>query len=800
MKSLYEDDYMEAINLNKKGDIINAYGLTPTLPYDIEGTLVEKEGKNIKVEKTIENKKVSYSLKLKEEITSQLGEMVKIDKKNILSVKTEEIDEEKEEEKPINTEEVIKRLGLEDTEETKKGVEHLINNQIPITRENLDSFFMSKKYLNEIVENMDFDSCIKLLDKGIDLKEDSLQKIAEALSKVKEEGKDLSLRELLKLNRKLTYKEAETIAKDIYGRSMGKDVYDSIIALHKERIPINKENIEKIMEVKDKLYDLKDYEDEAFIKAMKEDLPFNIEILYKLKHSYNSGNIEKNITSSIYEKFTIEKEQSLEEILDTLKELGLEESEGNIKLLREFFINEVELTQKNFEKIIYMKDNLKEIIDLLDEENTALLLEEGVDPLKEDIANLIEKIKTREETQENISSDKTKDIMKNIEGLKAITDKDLLQLVKSGEDFKIENLKEIIDTNTQLNVGIDEKTVQKAMTISNIFNTLGELDSQTISFAVKRYNTITLNTLYDSYIEVNTVEEVVEPINKAEESFIKQEYLNARSNTTLNLVKTSVKEGIELEHMAIEELNEYIDKKVNKYREVQRLTNEMKHLQGKEDSLIPMVMKNGLDMSINQLNNINSLLNRSRGIGNVFDDFLKDGKHQQDRDVKEGIGVLENKIKEFSTSLREGKDKVKDDYKNLLDSFKDLNNSFNSNGRNNDEHMQKFEEYLSLQGKLSKDDLVLQLPIWGEDGYKNINLIIPNVKKGIDKNHMRFYLNMDMENLGEITFNIEVKGNEVYIDFQGNKGEKILDNKYILEDGLNRIGYKLEEINLNHGT
>jgi hypothetical protein len=79
-------------------------------------------------------------------------------------------------------------------------------------------------------------------------------------------------------------------------------------------------------------------------------------------------------------------------------------------------------------------------------------------------------------------------------------------------------------------------------------------------------------------------------------------------------------------------------------------------------------------------------------------------------------------------------------------------------------------------------------------------LIIPNVKRGIDKNHMIFYLNMDMENLGEVTFNLEVKGNKVHMDFQAEKEEKILDNRYILEDRLNTIGYILERIEPNHRT
>src|SRR5699024_2509632 len=110
------------------------------------------------------------------------------------------------------------------------------------------------------------DSCVKLLDMDIDIKEDSLQKIAKALAQVKKDDEDVSLKELLNLGRKLSYNEAEEIAKKIYGRKMGRDIYDSIIALHKEKLSITKENIEKIMEVMDKLHNLEEYEGELLVK------------------------------------------------------------------------------------------------------------------------------------------------------------------------------------------------------------------------------------------------------------------------------------------------------------------------------------------------------------------------------------------------------------------------------------------------------------------------------------------------------------------------------------------------------
>ncbi|QQY79838.1 hypothetical protein EDD65_10773 [Keratinibaculum paraultunense] len=781
---------MEAVSLNKKENIIEAYSLKPTLPYDVEGILVEKEGKNVKIEKTFEDKNIQYNLRLKEEIVSQIGERVNIDKENILSMKIEEKKEENIDEF-VDLDKVIKKLGFEDIEETKKAIEYLINYNIPINRDNLETFFMSKKYLEEIVENIDFNSCIELFYKDIDIGEDSLQKIAEELKKINTEEKDLSIIEILKSNKSLSYKEAEVIAKDIYGTKMGKDVYDSIIALHKQGIPINKENIENVMEVIHKLQDLKEYDDEILVKALKEDLTINIENLYKLKYSYTIGEIDTNITSPIYDSFTIKEEISLEDILHILRKLNLDEIDENINLIREFMINKLDITIDNIEKIINMKNNLEELIILLDEVNVVRLMEEGIDPLKEDISQLVKEIKNLPPSGNIEDSYNTEEILKEIEELKTVTHKDLINLIKSGKEFKIEDIKELKTIDANLN----KKVVEKAITISNIFNTLEELDSNTIAFAVKRYDTISLNNLYESQMELDNNEEMtIEPINMTEENFIRQEYLNAKNNTTLNLIKMSVKDGLEIEYMAIDELNEYIDKNINKMEKLKKLSQDIVHMKGKEEVLISMAMKNYLNISINQLNCLNNLLYSSNGLGYVLNSILK-SKFMMDGNLKEGIEILENKIKEFSTSLKEGNPKINEKYKDIIEEFDNLSQSLDFQ-EDKEGSKKQLKEYLELQNIVSKEDLVLQLPIASEEGYKNINLIIPNVKKGIDKNDMFFYFNMDIEPLGELTLYLKVLGKDIYVDFEGNKGELILKYKYKFEERLNKIGYNLKELNI----
>ena len=409
-----------------------------------------------------------------------------------------------------------------------------------MTKENIESFIMSKKYLKEIIENIDYDSYIKLLDRDVNLKEDSLQKIAEALWEINKE-EDLSLKDILKLNRGLSYKEAEEISQKIFGRKMGKDVYDSIIALDKANMPINKENIEKVLEVIDKLQDLKYIDDQILIEFLEEDLPMSIEALYNFKHSYSLGILDVNFTSSIYEQFVIEKELSLEELLKLLKELNLEQNQENLILLRELLLAGVNLTRESFESLLNMKSTLKELVSLMNEENVVRLMEEGIDPLREDIYRLVDRLNDKSDFKPNMPIGDGRAILKEIEYIKNITSKELANLIQKGEDFNIENLKRIMETNPNIREGISGKAVQKAITLSNIFGTLGELDSNTIALAARRYSTISLDNLYNSQLELNRSNRSVEPISKAEENLIRQDYFHARNNTTFNLVRDSIK-------------------------------------------------------------------------------------------------------------------------------------------------------------------------------------------------------------------------------------------------------------------
>src|SRR5699024_1965051 len=104
---------MELMRLKGNENIIDAYSIKPTLPYNIEGVLIEKDARNIKVDVEVESKSVTYSLRLREEINENIGEQVYINKENIMSMKIEPEKEKVDVEEIKNIEEIVEKIGLE---------------------------------------------------------------------------------------------------------------------------------------------------------------------------------------------------------------------------------------------------------------------------------------------------------------------------------------------------------------------------------------------------------------------------------------------------------------------------------------------------------------------------------------------------------------------------------------------------------------------------------------------------------------------------------------------------------------
>lgn len=778
---------MEGMAIDNKNKI-NSYQPTPTLFYDIEGVLLENKGRDVKVGKTIGNKLVEYSLRLIEELDREVGENIRIGKEEIVSCKVEEKEKPIEDDKDLRkAEDILKELGLEYTEENLRMVEYLINSGIPITKNKVDSYIQSKEYLNKIIEDIDPNSFVKLMDRGIDLEDDNLQNISRALEAIKNEERPFSIKRFMKLEKDLTYKEAEEISREIYGQKMGKDVYDTIMALNKEKLPITKENIDKITEVMGKLYDLRGLEDEAYIKILDNQEIFNIDNLFKLKNAYTVNNIEGNLIAESFEGFTVVKETTIDSLKEILEGLGIEETMENIWLLREFIVNNMDMDKESYNKVISMKEGLRELRELIDHGEVGKLIYDGIDPIKEDIHQLVEGLKREKTIEEPMDEEKAKEIIGELELLGKIQDKDLLKLLRQGEDFNLKSIKEIINTNLEKELTIEYKTLDRTNHITNILSTLGsDLNLETISLASRNHNTITLENLYTSHKEVDQGVQSTEQVDKVQQDFIFSEYLKARNNLTTNMVKQSIKDGKVIENMPLNEVNQYVEKKINRYKEAQRMTREIFNIKGNEEKILPIIMKNDLQMTLKEIKDINEFLNGEKGLSRTLKSIIDENSGRYTEEFKEEIKLLQKTI---SGSMRNGEEDVKDAYKELI--FL-LENSGSSLGENpeGERDGNKGKDYVEIQGKISNKDLLLQFPIDSGGGYEDLNIIIPYMGKTIDKNNMSFSINLETENLGLVHMDLKIVGKEIQIHLK-EEGKALEGNMEILKTGLEKLGYRI---------
>ncbi len=400
---------MEKVLQGKSIAAADAYTALSAAP-KIRGTLIEKDEKNIKIDM---GDNTVLEAQVKEEIDSNIGEIVLIDRKNIekskLTSKKDDVRVEKGEK--LFYSEILEKHNMEASEDNLNAAKQLHVNGVDMTRENIQAYVAGKGYLDEITESLDYDSAIKLVQMDVDIENASLQEIAISLEELEEEKEGFSILKMFG-KKEITTEQAESIAKKIYGSKMGKDITDIIKSLHKRNVNITKKNIEKINDVFYKLDKLQDAENSTFIDTIKNKLDLNIENLYNVKRFVKSGTLESpgtldNLNLKGYAPVKMGKNNATEkelrllndDIVNLLESSGFEASDENMKISKDFIKNEIELTARNITGIKDMKSALSSIIKNMDRDKAAQLIKAGVDIEKEDIRDLAEKIGIMEKTE-----------------------------------------------------------------------------------------------------------------------------------------------------------------------------------------------------------------------------------------------------------------------------------------------------------------------------------------------------------------------------------------------------------------
>ena len=550
---------MEKVLQGKVSAAADAYTALTAAP-KIRGTLIEKDEKNIKIDM---GDNTVLEAQVKEDIDSSVGEVVLIDRKNIVKSK---LTSKKEDTRVENGEklfylEILKKHNVEASEYNLNAAKELHVNGVDLTRENIQSYAAGKVYLDEIAASLDYDSAIKLAKMDVDIENASLQEIALSLEELKEEKEGFSILKMFG-KKEITTEKAESIAKRIYGSSMGKDITDIIKSLHKRNANITKKNIEKINDVFYKLDKLQDVENSTFIDTLKNKLDVSIGNLYNIKRFVKKGNIESAVSEqklnlkgyapvNIGRTRVTENELRIlkEDIVRVLGESGFEASDENVKLSKDFIKNEIELTKENITGIKDMKAALSSIIKNLDRDKAAQLVKEGMDIEKVDIRELAKKISLmgQPEVSDEIKADEIKtaeqnmeaeyerlkyteykgsqaetensveDIIEKVDMLKKIDEKDLLTLMKKNVDFKISKIEKVLlgknETSLQPSdsdysqilrsqTGTESNTfaiaASKADSLAAALKNIGELDFNVVAFQIRNQIPMTIKNIESS--------------------------------------------------------------------------------------------------------------------------------------------------------------------------------------------------------------------------------------------------------------------------------------------------------------
>lgn len=751
---------MKNLSINNKS-ISDSYQPSPSKYYDIEGKLTEKNGKEIKIEKEINNKMVEYSLKLTEEIDSKVGEEIRIEKEKILSASVEDKTKtEEDEEVSRSAEAILRELGLEYTEENLRMVDEMLRSGIRINKTSVESYKRSKECIDNIVK-IDERQIGRLLDRGIDVENESLENLSKLLEEDHREEK-FSLKRFLKLDGDMDYKEAEKISKEIYGTRMGKDVYDVIISLDREGIPISRENIESSLEVLKKVYDLKDFNYIDLTRIIDGDMDFNIENLYRIKNNYTRGSLVGGSQSSSFESFNTIGNVSIENVRQVLVDLDLEPSDDNIKVFRDFLMKDINMSKENIETFKDMKANLVKLKEILASDQIVSLQEASIDVLKEDIGNLVKYIERTKQGE--------KVLLENIDLIDSIGEEDLLKLIKQGKDFNLENIKEILDQDISEEVTLEYKVLATSKIIKDLIGNIGRDLSSGLIARAKELGDISLVNLSNA-----RAENIVDTVIRDEDLFLQEEYNKFKNNITTNIIKESILEGKLIETMDLAKLNKYMDKKIDRYREVSRLSQDFKSISLNKDEILPLILRNDLELTMAEIANINSFLKGKQGISNLLNNL---DSSSLPKAKKEDIKRIKSEI---SDGLKSGED-ISDIYTDLMANLSD----FKDGEANRDQ--ENPSKYFELKEKLLKKSNVFQIPIEMGSSLESLNIILGNGK--IDKSNMDFLLNINSKHLGNVNMNVRVLSRDIFIDLK-EEHDILKDDIENLSGRLSSIGYNL---------
>lgn len=834
-----------------------------TSSFKIRGILVEKNQDTIKL--NIGGDKILHA-RLKSSIDGEVGDSVTIDKKNILQSKL--LPEKSQNQEPL-TPNVIS-----ENQEREEMARILEKHGLTATKENLQLFMEAKASLEKVIEGLDYGTAIKLMEKDVAIEEESIEKLAKMVEEIKEEKKSFSFLKFFGKKKNMTLEEAERTATQLYGSKMGKDFTDIIKALHKAGIEITKDHVERINNIFAKLDDLQNIQEDTIIDSLKNKIEASIDNLYKIKNAITKnviGGEEKvsQYATKAYAAMTYTTEtisdQELKAMEERIKEIllasDLEPTKENISMAKELVRNGVELSAENMNKLQEIKTAIKELRQLLDHRRAAELLREGVPIEKENVVKLVKLLKDgigREEYNEGadkaLMEEKVKKILETIQKLERIDERQLLQLIKKGVDFKLSNLQLVVGgkgTFPHQELDASERVIYQQHI--KTLQTLQQLNTLDFNSLARHISSRSPNTLIGLLHSHQMKKEDTRPIVIIEKDGIKDHIVknleamgmkesmmemaatkpfhrnaivlhrenllriyeinghveNIKGKLSSHILKDLVEKGLAMEEMPLEELSEYVDEKIktnfNKRVEgMGRILQNINRLGQEKETILSLLMKHTIPMELKKVNSLSLFLNNKQQIAIELDRIIKLLEKSHQEDLKELSEKMKTFLKEASDAVKAGGFDIEKVYQQLGKWMKEIESKGNLLTKVEREALEKstgsLKDALDLQSQLNREDTVLQLPVMMDQQLKNLQIYIMDKKKRgrkIDPNDMSILLSFDTNNMGNINIYAAVNYKKVIlrIGVKNQIDQRIFEEKKDhIEEMLKTLGYQLKEM------
>lgn len=806
------------------GDVKHAGEAYQTIQrnFEVRGEVLKKQGKEIRIQ-TDDGTRMDILLKKDMDVKS--GQTTVINRKDIESIKvvskeqeTEELKEEDKEKKQLQ------EKNVRDTPENREALKSLNRFGVDPTKENIEKLASLKQMLDNMKGYLSLDVIAELRSRGLNVDEMSLVD----LDKVVKEIKALDREDLSRsISRKdlvspISNKEAQAIAKELYGSEMGKDILDSIKALKRIGVEPTKDKVDELHDIFSKLYNIQEVDTKTISDAMDSGEEISIDLLYKLKNYIRSSSLEVSTGATTYRqpiKGLSEKDLTAMEgeIRGLLKELGL--SEEYLPLAKELLASGKDMSPDALVDIQSLRDALADLQKMMDKDTAALLVDKGMDILGQDIRALLEMVKElkaenpdfqvealTEVEQENATF--LMNMIKNLSSSKLLSEnRSLANLI--GRKPK-EQLEELLFGQGKREVTLLSKQEITVLRTSAIIHSIKDISSFSVdysrrdislSYLALRGGLLTKEMPEDrvlkglSFVDPNPIKQGTTELKN---QLLFDHYQSLRSSLRAGHIYAMVRDGIDPLKTDIRVMNSYVETYRASYGKY-----SMDGLTGFDrEKLTIDMLKSGATWNLKTLAQNMELSRSKSGLTEKIEKLVEESEQRNFKEVRESLRSV---VQTLSQMDRGSKQEYQQDLTFMYQKLKATEEMVKVSPRQDREvferHLREMAESIRDSAKTAKTDNMIQIPLFMNNEGSNANLFARSNKKnkkGIDPEDMSVLLDLNMKSLGKVGFYLKVDHKDIGIKISTSDSSADLLKEQLesLSNLFAGAGYNLKEVQL----